>query len=144
MNVYKVPCCCFILLFITACDSQAQIASLNIVQEQTLPIKETTVSRVIVTEKTALASVANSDFRQPLNLSIDDVVVEDKADYDVVVFNADADDNNSALFDGLNRKYPDRRLKLSGELLTDENEYETKDILKSVNGVQINLQGKFD
>ena len=145
MNTFKILCSCFIFLFITACDSQAQISPLNNVQEKTVSIKKATVDQVIIIEETAIESAAASRSRQPLNLSVDDVVLGDKTDDDVMVFNdVSGDEGNSTLFDGLSRNSADRRLKLSGQLLTDENEYETKDILKSVNGVQINVQVKFN
>ena len=51
---------------------------------------------------------------------------------------------NSALFNELSRKQPEHSLILSGKLLTDKNVDETNDFLKSVNGIQINVQGSFN
>ena len=53
-------------------------------------------------------------------------------------------EKNSALFNELSRKQPERSLILSGKLLTDKNVDETNDFLKSVNGIQINVQGSFN
>lgn len=144
MNYFNIPACCFVFLFITACDTQAQITSVNNIQKQTASNEKEAVSRDIAIEKTATDSALSYRPRQPLNLSIENVLSASQTDDDMFFKDDNAVENNSALFDDLSRKYPDRRLRLSGELLTDENEYESKDILKSVNGVQINIQGKFN
>jgi len=145
MNYFKTLCCCFIYLFITACNIQAHVAPINKFQAQTARIEKTAVIKTTAIKAPAEVSAVQAQSKPPLNLSINDVTFDNQKNNDAMLFNDnDGTENNSALFDELSKKNPDRRLKVRGELLTDKSVGETDDIIKSVNGIQINVQGKFN
>jgi len=78
-------------------------------------------------------------------LSIDDISFENEINKDEMFVNKDRHtEKRSALFNVLKKKQTEHGLNFSGKLLTDKNANETTDLLKLVNGIQINVQGSFN
>ena len=135
MNYSRTLCGCFIFLFIIACDTQTQIT----------PVKKIAEIEIRSIETLIKVSAVSQQSRPLLNLSIDDISLENrKNNNDMFISDYHRTEKNSALFNELSRKQPENSLILSGELLTDKNIDETNDFLKSVNGIQINVQGSFN
>lgn len=145
MNYFKTSCCLLIFLLITACGTQAQVVPTNKFQEQNTLIEKNAVIKTVAIKAPGEVSAVQEQSKPLLNLSINDIASNNQNNNEAMFINDNVGtENNSALFEELNKKNPDRRLKLSGRLLTDKNEYETKYLLKSVNGIQVSVQGKFN
>lgn len=112
----------FICLCITACDTQQTAAP----AEKNSPINE-------VTEKA----------RQPLDLSLEHLPVEAQQKTDALLINQnETTEENSDLFNLLNRDKAEPRIKLSGRLFADETRLEEKDYLNAIEGALINIEAK--
>ena len=134
-----------VILFIAACDTQDQFVPEEKITESQTEEKKSTELDMPTSDVSVQESSMSHSSRPPLNLSIDDITLQDQTDDMDRLFNDhDGTEKNSKLFDELNRKQPASSFSLSGELLTDENEYETKDLLKSVDGIHIKVQDSFD
>ncbi len=135
MNYSRTLCGCCIFLFITACDTQTQIA----------PVKKLTEIKTRSIETPTNVSAVSQQSRPLLNLSIDDISFENrKNNENMFISDYYRIEKKSALFNELSRKQPEHNFNVSGELLTDKSVDETNDFLKSVNGIQINVQGSFN
>ena len=131
---YRILSACFICLFITACDTQEYPAPAKIITEiKTAP------------EKTTKQKTATIKTRPALNLSIDNIPIDYQSSDDNFL-NTDkvTTEKNSNLFETLNKNKNEPNMNLSGKLLTDEDKLENKEYFESVDGVQINIEGKFD
>jgi hypothetical protein len=79
-----------------------------------------------------------------LDLSIDSIINKDKTNSDALSINNSIHvEENSALFNTLNKKHAESKLNLSGEFLTDKNADDGTSYIKSVDGLQIDIQGNF-
>ena len=135
MNYSRTLCSCLVFLFITACDSQAQIT----------PVKKLTEIKLTPIETLTKVSTVPQQSRPLLNLSIDHISLENQKNTDDTFINDYVrTKNSSALFSDLKKKQPEHSLSISGELLIDKNVDESKDFLESVNGIKINVQGSFN
>ena len=105
---------CFVCLFMTACDTEE-------------PFTPVTKSQEIKTEST----------KPVLDLSLDNISIEQKFDDDTTL-----EEKNSELFEKLNQKKTGAEISVSGKLLTDDNKDE--DYLKTVEGAEIIIKGRFD
>lgn len=142
------------MLLITACDIQETLAPENkITESNPAEMKPGEIYQGEIDEGQIIPAPVDISLQQgassqpsrtPLNLSIDDIALEDQSDDNIFFNDSGHAEKNSILFDELSKKQPAGNLSLSGELLTDENEYETKDLLKSVDGIHINVQGSFN
>ncbi len=133
-----------ICLFIAACNTQ----------EQALPVKKTT-EKIIVPEKvetekvvsgkTAEQKPATIKTRPILNLSIDNMHVDQHINDDNFLNTGKAPaENNNTLFKTPGKNQIEPRINLSGKLFTDEEKVKNKEYLDSVDGVQINIEGNFN
>jgi hypothetical protein len=114
----------FICLFIAACDTQ----------QPSLPI-----------EKSIETKNSPDISRPPLDLSIENIVIEPQQDNaELFVKKKKSVEENSTLFNTLNKEKTESRINLSGKLLTDEDGFNITDPLESVEGLQINIKGKFE
>jgi len=135
MNHCRILSSCFICLFIAACDTQ----------EQNTAVEKTTESTETTENKAAPEKIITKKARPALNLSIDNLTIENQTKNDNSFIQEKAPiEKNSALFETLNKGQTEANINLSGELLTDEDKIENKEYLDSVDGVQINIEGNFE
>lgn len=125
-----------VLLIVTACGTQEKTPSNNNkTQVVSAPIK----LRDKVKSKPELKQVTPA-----LNLSIGSVLKEnEKINDDLYVNNNAITEENSALFTTLNKKHIESNINLSAELLMDKNAGDDADFIKSVDGIQIDIQADF-
>jgi hypothetical protein len=113
----------FICLCLAACDTQQQTAP----AEKTSPINE-------VTEKA----------RPPLDLSLEHLPAKVQQNSGELFFNQnETTEENSDLFNLLNRDKTEPKIKLSGKVFADEVKLVTRDYFGAIKGVQINIEGNF-
>ncbi len=131
---------CITTLLITACNNQQQSQSVQKATE-TKPLE---VIAVPITDNSKVPAVPQKT-RTLINFSIDDLSLGNKSDNINILINDNAAmEDNSELFTRLSQKKSEPGINVSGELLSDENADEETDYLKSVNGLQIEIQGSFD
>jgi hypothetical protein len=137
-----------ISLIVTACNKQEEVLSTKNTTLTTIQHKPQNKTQVIA-PPIKLHDTVNSE-SQPkqnkptLNLSIDSIMDENKKNNDALSINDNTiEEENSVLFNTLNRKHTEQKINLSGELLTDKNADEDTSYLKSVDGVQIDIKGNF-
>jgi len=123
-----------ILLMTVACDAQEKIPSVkNKPQEISAPIESHDIVKPVLKQAKPI-----------LNLSIDSIINEDKNNSDGLSTNNNVHvEENSALFNTLNKKHSESKINLSGEFLTDKNAGDETNYIKSVDGIQIDIQGSF-
>ena len=127
MVYYKFLSACFICLFIAACDKQEPPAAVK---------KETVM-------KAAPEKIIPGKTVPVLNLSIDNIAIEQPNINAVFLNDKTATEENSELFKTLNKEQAEANIDISGKLLTDEEKFENKEYLDAVEGVQINVEGRF-
>jgi hypothetical protein len=155
MNYPGTFCCCLIFLFITACETQDQVATIN----KSTEIKSSSIetpAKVNAVPKQSIAVPKQSiavpkqsiavpkQSRELLNLSINDISLKKNHSGDRFIIGSIRSEKNSTLFNELSRKQPENGFNISGELLTDKSVDETNDFLDSVDGIHIELHGKFN
>ncbi len=119
---------CIACLLITACDPQ----------EPTTPVKATS-------EIKAVPNAVPEKAKPALNLSIDSKFLEHQIDNSELFINNDAPtEKNTDLFNTLNKEQAEPSINFSGEFLTDKQADENTDLLQSVDGIQIEIEGSFD
>jgi hypothetical protein len=128
---------CLFCLFVAACsrhEDPAQKDAINGIR----PTPDKTV-----TEKTVTTNTATT--RQELDLSLDNISIENEVNHDRV-FNTrrEATENDNALFNTLSKSHREDDIRLTGNLLTDEDKLDEEEYLDSVDGLQINIKGSFD
>ncbi len=115
---------CLICLCITACESQ----------QPPSPVIKTTEPQT-APEKTHL----------PLDLSIENIAIESLKNNDAAFLNDKMPtEENSKLFETLNKEQTEPNIDISGKIFTDEEKLKDKEYLDSVEGVQINVEGKLE
>lgn len=140
MYYFRTLCSCFIYLFITACNTQGHTA---FVEKRT----ELEAAPIESPEKVHVVSqqVAPQQARPKLDLSIDNLSFDDKKNSgDLFIYNKVRAAESSDLFDRINKKQHESGINFSGELLTNKNVDETSGLLNSLDGVQIEVQGRFN
>ncbi len=128
-----------ICLFVAGCDTQ----------EQTAPLKKTTEIKTApekaAPEKTAKQKTTTMKNRPVMNLSIDNMHIDDHINDDNLLNpGTEQTEKNNTLFETLSKNKMEPKVNLSGKLYTDEDKVENKEYLKSVDGVQINIEGNFN
>ena len=119
---------CIACLLIAACDPQ----------EQTTPVEKTT-------EIKAVPNAVPEKAKPALNLSIDSDFLEHQKDNSERLINNDVStEKNTDLFNTLNKEQAEPSINFSGEFLTDKNADEYTDLIKSVDGIQIEIKGSFE
>ena len=119
---------CITCLLITACDPQ----------EPTTPVEKTP-------EIKAVPNAVPEKAKPALNLSIDSDFLEPQKDNsDMLINNAVPTEKDTNLFNTLNKEQAEPSINVSGEFLTDKNADEETDVLKSVDGIQIEIKGSFE
>ena len=125
---------CLICLSIAACNTQ----------QQTAPVKRSTEVKT-TPEKTATQKHTTVKTRPAINLSIDDMHVDYHInDNKYLNTGKELTKNNKTLFETPGKNQIERKINLSGKLLTDEDKIENKEYIESVDGVQINIEGRFN
>ncbi|MCG6937396.1 MAG: hypothetical protein LJE83_04395 [Gammaproteobacteria bacterium] len=110
-----------------------------------MSIKKLTAIKPAPVERPAKASTVPQQSSKLLFLSIDDISFENEIKNDDMFSNEHRHtEKNSALFNALKKKPTEHSLNFSGKLLTDKDADESIDLLKLVNGIQINVQGTFN
>ena len=122
MIYFKFLSACFICLFIAACDTQ----------QPPSPLIQTTEPQT-----------APEDTRPPLDLSIDNIRIEQPNTNAVFLNDKTATEENSELFKTLSKDQTEANIDISGKLLTDAEKLENKEYIDAVEGVQINVEGSF-
>jgi hypothetical protein len=117
----------FICLFLAACDGQ----------EQTVAINKTTEIK-IVPEKTLQQKP-----RPALNLTIDDISIDQENQDDVFNLDKELTETHSDTFKTLTRDQAESNYNLSSKMLTDEEKIDNKEYMDAVDGLQINIEGSF-
>jgi hypothetical protein len=117
----------FICLFLAACDGQ----------EQTVAINKTTEIK-IVPEKTLQQKP-----RPALNLTVDDISIEQENQDDVFNLDKELTETHSDTFKTLTRDQAESNYNLNGKILTDEEKIDNKEYMDAVDGLQINIEGSF-
>ncbi|MBT8120101.1 MAG: hypothetical protein KJN89_10330 [Gammaproteobacteria bacterium] len=122
---------------VSACNKQEQATSI----EKAAVIEAAPV--IPKHEKSAVEKTGTAKNRPAINLSIDDL----HADHQLQnknFLNTESqpmENNNIPETSYKNKTKPG--INLSGKLFTDEDKLETKDYFNSVDGLQINIEGKF-
>lgn len=131
-----------VFFILVACDNQEN--------DKALPVMSKTQEISVLVEpqeKVKLESQEQERQQQQtkpvLDLSIDSISDENKVNNDNIFTDNTRIEKNSALFNTLNKKHTKSGINLSGELLTDKNADDNTSYLKSVDGVQIDIQGSF-
>lgn len=142
-------------LFVAACNTQEQAAAvkqtadIKTTPEKIAPVKKT-IEIKTVPEKKAPEIIAKQKTttiktRPAINLSIDNMHVDHHIDNDNFLnTGTEPNENNNSLFKTLSKNKIEPKINLSGKLFTDEDKLENKEYLKSVDGVQINIEGSFN
>ncbi|MFC1589384.1 hypothetical protein ACFL3P_03835 [Pseudomonadota bacterium] len=129
MIYHKILIPLFISLLIAACDTQQPPA----------PVEKNTQTQT-VPQKTV-----PEESRPALDLSIDNIAIEPQQNSDELFLEEkEAAEENSELFETLSNGKAEPKIDVSGKLLTDEEKIDITDPLESVEGVQINIEGKFE
>ena len=128
MKQFQILKTCLICLFIAACDTQ----------EQTTPIKKAAEIQ------TAPEKSAPQIAKPTLDLSIDNIAIEHPSNGAIFLNNKIPTEKNSELFETLNKEQAEANIDISGKIYTDEEKLKDKEYLDSVEGVQINVEGKFE
>ena len=80
-----------------------------------------------------------------MNLSIDNMPVQHQVnDGNFLNTGNQPTEKNTTLFETLSKSRIEKKINLSGKLLTDEEKIENKAYLDSVEGMQINIEGSFN
>ena len=135
---FRILSVCFVSLFFAACDGQEKTSVINKTTEIISKVPEVKTAPEQVIEKPIQLKP-----RPALNLSVDDISIDqDNRDY---VFNLDKEsaETNSQLFETLSRDQAESSYNLSGKILTDEEKIDNKEYLDSIEGLQINIEGNF-
>lgn len=139
MSHSRILSTCLICLFIAACNTQGQTAAVK------NPTETRTVAEIAAPEKIAKDKTSAVKTRLALNLSTDNIPVEQQENGNDI-FNKEKDSKatNSALFETLGKDKTEPRIHFSGKLFTDETKLDNKQYLESVEGVQLNIEGSFN
>jgi len=134
MRHSRILSICLICLSVAACNTQEQAVHVQITDKiKTAP------------EKTATQKPTTVKARPAINLSIDDMHIDHHIDDDNFLNTGkEPTKKNNTLFEILGKNQIERKINLSGKLLTDEDKVENKEYLESVDGVQINIEGSFN
>ena len=123
-----------IFLMIVACE----------VQEKTSPVENKHQAVFVPVKSHDRVKSVPRQAKPVLDLSIDSIINKDKTNSDALSINNNVHvEENSALFNTLNKKHAESKLNLSGEFLTDKNADDETSYIKSVDGIQIDIQGNF-
>jgi len=134
MHFLRVCLTFHVFLIIVACNMQEKVSS---VENKAEIISTPTQSYDIVN------TVPQKD-PPALNLSIDSLIDKGKTNDDRSFINNNVHtEENSALFNTLNKKHAESEFNISGELLTDKNADDEVGFIKSVDGIQIDIRGNF-
>lgn len=87
-------------------------------------------------KKQAEIKTLPAESRQPLDLSIDNITIDDEKKVSEPLI------ENSDLFNRLSKKQTKSELSISGKLLNDTNKDD--EYLKTIDGAHINIKGNFD
>jgi hypothetical protein len=125
--------------FVAACNPQ----------EQTAPVKKTTeintAPEKAAPEKIAKQKTTTIKNRPVMNLSLDNMHIDHHINDDNLLnTGTEPTEQNNTLFETLSKNKAEPKINLSGKLFTDEDKVENKEYLKSVDGVQINIEGSFN
>jgi len=125
---------CLIFLSVAACNTQEKTATVNKAAEiTTIPVKTTEQKPTIV--KT----------RPVMNLSIGNLPVEHQiSDDNFLNIDEKFKEKDNTLFKNLNKSQVKPGINLSGNLITDKDKVANKEYLDSVEGMQINIEGRFN
>ena len=95
-------------------------------------------------KKTNETKTVPQEIKPILDLSIDNIPVEHQQNNnELFLKEKEPTEENSALFETLSKDPSEPKIDLSAKLLTDEEKIENRQYLESVEGVQINIEGKF-
>jgi len=80
-----------------------------------------------------------------MNLSLDNMHIDHHINDDNLLnTGTEPTEQNNTLFETLSKNKAEPKINLSGKLFTDEDKVENKEYLKSVDGMQINIEGSFN
>jgi len=131
---------CLVFLSLSACDTQ----KLNSAVNKPVEIKGAKIvaPSITVPDKVTVEPQVTT---KPLNLSIDKTYLYyQKNNEGMLINNNSPAEANSALYNKLIQKPAESDISISGQLLTDKNADKATDYLKTVEGLQINIEGRFN
>ena len=136
MLKYHTLAICFLSLFISACNQQDQSARLD-----TAPADKPDIQ----VQATAPVGQALPETHMPaLKLTIDDITSDQDAPFADLDFDSLTASETDEPGSQMNSKKDEQRVKLSGKVFTDQTRIENKEYLQSVDGLQLNIEGKFN